>query len=651
MRRNIILTIAVFALAATSAVAQVRRFSYPGSLNASAVTMLADKPVSRSADNTVNAIVELGADADIDAIARRADLRLNVVAGNMATVCIPLHRLGELAAVPGIRTVGAGSTARSMCDISLSLTGADKVHAGQTPAGTAYDGAGVIVGIIDSGFDFLHSAFRNADGSCRIATVWDQNRFFSTAGTVPDYGYGYVFDNPADIEKAAHDQSSDTHGTHVAAIAASSADIYGGMAPGAEIALVSTNRSEAGIIDGLDFLMKYALAAGKPLAVNISLGTVIGFKDGSDRLASMLDNMLGDSEGRLVAIAAGNEGHRRSTIVRSLQSPDDAIGTRLMLPSYNRENLFVGAGAGNFTLTLSLHSADGSTLFTVDFASSATESVRYESLSGSDDGSYISASASAAEDGGAHSVTANLYYPMTEGLYWQADIKGEPARYIVTADYGELSEGSDATTIACSACGRNTVSVGAYVSRPEYTNIDGTTCTNPWTAGDEYPLSGKGPTFDGRNAPSVLAPGASVISAISSYTAPYAYSRDDLVLSRQSAAVPGHTDHWGVMNGTSMATPAVTGIMALWLQADPTLTPARVQAIIAGMGKIDALAGLKAISAGIDNIENTLGPTRGDIYDLGGRLVLADADAADPRLDKGIYILRTGAGAHKIAVR
>lgn len=651
MRRNIILTIAVFALAATSAVAQVRRFSYPGSLDASAVTMLADKPVSRSADNTVNAIVKFGADADIDAIARRSDLRLNVVAGNMATVCIPLHRLGELATIPGIRTVATGSTVRSTCDLSLSLTAADKVHAGQTPADTPYDGAGVIVGIIDSGFDFLHSAFRNAHGSCRIATVWDQNRFFSAAGTVPDYGYGYVFDTPADIEKAAHDQSSDTHGTHVAAIAASSADIYAGMAPGAEIALVSTNRSEAGIIDGLDFLMKYAIAAGKPLAVNISLGTVIGFKDGSDRLARMLDSMLGDSEGRLVAIAAGNEGHRRSTIVRSLQSPDDAIGTRLLLPSYNRENLFVGAGAGNFTLTLSLHSADGSTLFTADFASSATESVRYESLSGTDDGSYISASASAAGDGVAHSVTANLYYPMTEGLYWQADIKGDPARYIVAADYGELSAGSDATTIACSACGRNTVSVGAYVSRPEYTNIDGTTFTNPWTEGDEYPLSGKGPTFDGRNAPSVLAPGASVISAISSYTAPYAYSRDDLVLSRQSAAVPGHTDHWGVMNGTSMATPAVTGIMALWLQADPTLTPARVQAIIADMGKIDAIAGLKAISAGIDNIENTSGPTRGDIYDLGGRLILADADAADPRLDNGIYILRTGAGAHKIAVR
>ena len=71
-------------------------------------------------------------------------------------------------------------------------------------------------------------------------------------------------------------------------------------------------------------------------------------------------------------------------------------------------------------------------------------------------------------------------------------------------------------------------------------------------------------------------------------------------------------NYYGVMNGTSMASPNVTGIVAIWLQAKPDLTYNDVRALIketsrndpyttdptlipsgnvmqAGWGKIDAL--------------------------------------------------------------
>ena len=51
-----------------------------------------------------------------------------------------------------------------------------------------------------------------------------------------------------------------------------------------------------------------------------------------------------------------------------------------------------------------------------------------------------------------------------------------------------------------------------------------------------------------------------------------------------------------------MATPVVTGIMALWLQADTDLTSDDVHRITMESAKIDATAGLTAILAGTDLI-------------------------------------------------
>ena len=37
------------------------------------------------------------------------------------------------------------------------------------------DGEGVLVAVIDSGVDYFHPDFRNADGTTRILTMWDQS--------------------------------------------------------------------------------------------------------------------------------------------------------------------------------------------------------------------------------------------------------------------------------------------------------------------------------------------------------------------------------------------------------------------------------------------------------------------------------------------
>ena len=118
-------------------------------------------------------------------------------------------------------------------------------------------------------------------------------------------------------------------------------------------------------------------------------------------------------------------------------------------------------------------------------------------------------------------------------------------------------------------------------------------------------FSSVGPTVDGRTKPDITAPGAAVISATSRYYAQ---------LNTSTAVAKSGNDYYDVNIGTSMASPAVAGTVALWLQANPQLTPTQIRDIIYatairddftgesstdnfhwGAGKLDAYAGLKRI--------------------------------------------------------
>ncbi|WP_083855836.1 S8 family serine peptidase [Barnesiella intestinihominis] len=599
MRKKITCMVAA-ALAFMASAQPFQSIYYPSKLTASTITRVhRTASALRASDENIHAIVRLCDEADLDRLAADYGVAFNVVTGNLATAVIPMSALVDFAEDPDVENVDAGNSVKAMTDLAREYSHVDALHVGLPDFPRSFTGKGVLIGVIDTGFDFMHPAFRDAEGNSRIIHVWDQS---GRNGNASSMGYGVVFDTPELIRSAAHDVSRDTHGTHVAAIAASSADVYKGMAPESDIVVVATDKSESGIIDALAYLLDYAEKEKKPMAINLSMGTVIGFKDGTDPIASMIDELL-DKSGKkcLMAIAAGNEGHRNSTIVTEATGQGEVINTSFTPPSHMRENIFIGCSTTSaFQVTLSLVGSDG-VAFETSISSDVSESVSHENITGEKDYSLVTLSPMKDADGLQRGVSINLYAPLKDGQKWKLSVTGAAGKYIACCDYGELDNGSNASTMAATACGQIPISVGAYVSRDKFTNLQGTERSSDWTVGERYPLSGMGPAFDGRDKPDVLAPGAHIISAINNYAASYNVNREDLAYTEVDALIPGRTNYWGAMCGTSMATPVVTGIMALWLQANPRLDFDHVRKLIGSPGShIDAKTGMESLLAGVE---------------------------------------------------
>lgn len=692
--RKTLLTLAL-SLCLLGAGAQTRVRTYSPKLSASTLRLTEKRGTQDgvAADAVANLFIRLRENADKERLSRVYGVRFNVGCGDVYTAVVPVSSIVALADDNDVEEIDAGQEVRTMMDNVRTLTNVDAVHSA-TGIDTAYKGNGVLVGIIDAGFDFRHPNFRDSNGKSRIRAVWDQNNFMQTNSS---YGYGKEYLTGEELASVSRDMelTGDTHGTHVAGIATGSYDgSYLGVAPEADIVLVSTNKTEQGIIDGLDWLLKYAEKAQKPISINLSIGTVLGFKDGTDAFTVLTDNLMKGQKGKILSIAAGNEGHRRSTLKGTLGKDNQMMKSFWILPSYNRDNLFVEGVAGSeYTLTLSLKDKNtDETYFTKSFESGKRQSYRIDDFgTQSTDNGSMSVYVSANPANGNPYFSVNLVYGMPENETWEIVLKSENGRYMINSDHGEFgssgregyTEGTNACTIAATATGFNSVAVGAYVSKTSYNDLSGNTHEKPWTQGDIYPLSGKGPTFDGRIKPDVTASGAAVVSSFNSYASGY-YVKDADKVATVKDPTYNRTYTWGTASGTSMATPVVTGIIALWLEAEPSLTYEDVMSTIKetsmhdrftgdvpdgifGQGKIDALAGLKHIlqmssishadaekpsysyADGILHLTTTDRIDRIEVYRTDGTKVVSQNGNANeirlPLKSGGIYIVKVTHGS------
>lgn len=537
-------------------------------------------------------------------------IKVNVQSGNTFTAMTPRSAIAVLTKMPCVQRVSMGQNVRLMADSAVILSNAAIVNQG-SGLPQAYTGKGVIVGVIDSGFDYTHPAFRDNNGNCRIQAVWDQNGSYD--GNI-SYGYGTETRGASDIISRKRDASFDTHGTHVLGIAAGSYDGWEGVAPEADIVLVSTNKTEQGIVDGVDYLLKYAAEVGKPISINISLGTVLGYKDGNGTLSRMLDRLIKDKPGCLLAIANGNEGHRKAVLLPT------GNNTFWEVPSYGRDNLFMQATSDSKAeVDICLKdTVEDKILFEHKFLADTLSNCKFTRIGTDDAYSSLIVTVDKNELTEDKGIEFNLSYSKKANEAWIISFYQEGGRALLTCDYGSFEKhgkkdfvsGTNSYTIASSATGHDVISVGAIVSRSSYSDLSGNVHQLGSENGQIYIKSGRGPTFDERIKPDVSAGGASVVSSLNSFAS--IYLLNDSVKTMKYLDANGRTYYWGEMSGTSMATPVVTGIMALWLQANPKLTESEAKRILKetaiktqlnngmadnsyGYGIADALAGMREV--------------------------------------------------------
>lgn len=580
--------------------------------------------------------------------------------GNIYIVNIPLTQLEALAADDHVERIEAQLGGKAMNDVTPQWVNSAPVQSGvELPRG--YDGTGVVLGIIDDGFDVAHPAFYATDGETyRIKTfVYDSADNNETKGIATPIGREYT--TQEDILTSAHlGDSSSGHGTHCLGIAAGSGygTPYRGIAYGADIfAISSRNAGNDDYMNSADQaarmkrIFDYADAHHQPCVITYS----IGFNDipnDSELFAEALDLMVGP--GRILVTAAGNE-NDGDTYVNKPQGKKSAGAVlacrkqqeRVFLQSLQPFKLkcLTASVDKNETLVLT-----DSIVFDTEELPSDTVVFRGHHILFEKDNSFYTLSDRLEE------------VDMDDSPVLALAIEGEDAEvemFLSTeSSFSPLAHLLNDLRFVCATPSHNislpgtlpsAVTVGALNCRESFVNAAGETIEG-W--GKDTPLgtiayfSSIGPTRDGRIKPDVVAPGVNIISAGSSF---HEYSYGEQMVT--STVFQHKTYPWCVMSGTSMATPCVAGIVALWLQANPQLTPEGVKEIIKatskkpeesmeypnntyGYGLIDAYAGIKMILkdvTGIENVVTTAVPNDG-WYTLSGTHINGKPAA------KGIYI-------------
>ncbi|MEO8760669.1 MAG: S8 family serine peptidase, partial [Bacteroidia bacterium] len=238
-------------------------------------------------------------------------------AGAISSVILSGQAIQALAKNPQIKQIEYYvNHLRTLDDTSNIKNNVLKIHNGVSPLPQAYDGKGVIFGLIDTGMDFTHPDFKDSTGKSRIKWFWEQGAGY-TGGDIPQpFNYGQEWNNQQ-LDNGLStfiDYGSYGHGTRVAGVAVGNgkANIsYKGTAPKAEIMCVAVDFNSNGpvILDAVNYLVDKANTANQPLVINLSLGDYYGSHDGQDLQAIAIDNLTANIPGRCVVAAAGNAGN------------------------------------------------------------------------------------------------------------------------------------------------------------------------------------------------------------------------------------------------------------------------------------------------------------------------------------------------------
>lgn len=633
--------------------------------------------------------------------------------GGIIVAQFPASGIDSISQSPYVRSFSLARELEPKLDKARASVGVDKIHSG-LDLPRAYTGKGVVTGIVDGGMDPNHINFTDADGNCRVKYL--TFRRYNDAGTAmltseytPDKMSGFTTDDPTTYHGThtmgimAGSYRGDVRlaratGEDGNIILTTAPNPYYGVAYDADIMASCGTLQDAFIAYGISGILDRVYADGadrKPVVFNLSLGSNLGPHDGRGMLSQYI---AAESPYAIFCISAGNEGDMRIALNKTFSETDTQVRTFIKPVLYGSEYGNIRQG------TINVYSEDTSEfdLQVVVFNTKRGREIVRLPLPGNTDGVPLYYVSSSDYDyTGSGTVSPNFAKAFHGYVGVGSMIDEESGRYYAIIDYATMdneesnkdenyilgfivsapagkrvdifcdgitteldsygmedwSDGMLNGTISDLATTPNTIVVGSYDTRDSWLSLDGNAYgyDGLFVDGTISEFSSFGTIIDGRNLPTVCAPGATVVSSTSvPFVSNLSNGISDPYL-QAGVTKDGTTYHWEQMAGTSMASPLVAGSIALWLEADPTLNTADVTDIITstakvdadvtstgdpvqwGAGKFDAYAGLKEVlaraAAGVGTVAaEGRAPLLSACGDRAFEVFLADAESLDIRV-------------------
>jgi subtilisin family serine protease len=524
--------------------------------------------------------------------------------GDVLSFRVNAYELDVAASIPGLVHAELAGIAKPTLDKLVTTIHADSVQQGiNLPQ--PYTGEGVLIGNLDWGFDYTHPMFYDtAMTTYRVRAAWDQ---FRQAGPAPaTYGYGAEYTTPAALLAAQGDTANiysyGTHGTHVAGImgGGGAGTMYRGVAFDAKFLFCSFLIDAAAAIDGVAWMQQVAQQDGKRLVVNMSWGLYyMGTLDGNSLISQALDQF--SAEGVVFSISGGNNGDIAFHIGKTFAG--DTLRSRVQFYPYSAnphmygQSLTMwGAPSESFSASFKVLNSSNTMVMETPWYHTATQATYIDSLLiAGGDTVFFNLTADAADplNGRPHfrlrikntntalRVVMQATAPSGTVHFWNVtELTNEVGNWGQAFQTGVPggTAGDNQYGIGEPACTESAITVAACSS------VVGYSPTGTPIGGNIASFSSFGPTLDGRIKPDITAPGVNVASSVSSFT-DYGYSP---VL---TVPFQGRDYSFARFSGTSMSAPAVTGTVALMLQADPTLTPEEIRGIIRQTAITDSQTG------------------------------------------------------------
>jgi hypothetical protein len=556
-------------------------------------------------------------------------------AGEISSIAIPYKNLIAFSKEPAVINIeGTGVKGFTFMDTARIRNNIDSAQNGISPLLQAYKGTGVIVGIIDGGIYFRHQDFRRANGNTRILYLWDQS--LSTAPSPQPYGYGAEWDTTA-INAGlctSSDPSGDQgHGTNVAGIAAGNgssfttgplAGRYTGTAPDADMIVVnlvpSTDVADTNldflqnVVDAADYIYAKATALGRPCVINLSQGTYFGSHDGLDLPAQAVDAMITAQHGRVFVAASGNSGGYRYHLSYPLSATDSLFTWFAYNASYQQVYYDMWADTTQFrqgTFAIGCDNSTPSFLARTRYFNAATDFSPVQGATVQITDTLFQGLTNLGIYTIAVTLSGSVYHiefyilPTVTSYLWRLQTLGQGTFDLW--DYNSAIPGTSnplptpgtntplpggfsspnymfpdsfKTIVSSWQCSDKVITVGNYSNRTAYQDSAGAFVPSNLIDGSLVSNSSIGPTRDGRIKPDITATGT-VTTA----------TGDSLYIALLSGSGQGSKVSLGGKHtrngGTSMASPIVAGVAALYLQEHPNADYSEVKTVLERTALVD----------------------------------------------------------------